>query len=375
MNNRERILNILHYRPVDHVPVVFFGFWGETIQKWGQEGALPKDMADGYGQWGRPGGPTDKAVFDRIGIDFDWGAKFGYDTTLRPHFEEKVLRTEPDGSVVKQDGQGLIVRTKPGIVSIPSNVGTILTDRKVWESEYLPRLTYSPDRIDWKRLESLKRQADSFDVPFGTNTGSLYGKIRDMIGVEELSYMAVDDEDLYLEIIDTVGNLCYDCAKAVLDTGIKFDFAHFWEDICFKNGPLVNPKVFRKYVGPHYKRITDLFREHGTDIVTLDCDGCIDLLVPIWLENGVNTMFPMEVGTWGASIEPWRAKYGKELRGIGGMDKRVFAQDKAAVDRELDRLARLMDLGGYLPCPDHRVAPDAKYDLVRYYCDEFHRRF
>ena len=49
-------------------------------------------------------------------------------------------------------------------------------------------------------------------------------------------------------------------------------------------------------------------------------------------------MFPIEVGTWGASVRPWRERYGPELRGIGGMDKRVFARDFHAVDAEIERL-------------------------------------
>ncbi|MDH7570588.1 MAG: hypothetical protein QHJ73_13485, partial [Armatimonadota bacterium] len=118
-----------------------------------------------------------------------------------------------------------------------------------------------------------------------------------------------------------------------------------------------------------------LCRRYGLDIVSLDCDGCIDALIPTWIHNGVNTMFPIEVGTWGASIEPWRARYGRELRGVGGMDKRVFARDFAAVDAEIERLRRLVDLGGYIPCPDHRIAGDAEWDNVRYYCDRMHAVF
>ena len=57
--------------------------------------------------------------------------------------------------------------------------------------------------------------------------------------------------------------------------------------------------------------------------LSLDCDGWIDHLIPIWLENGVNTMFPIEVGTWNASIAPWREKYGKKILGVGGMNKKT----------------------------------------------------
>ena len=50
-------------------------------------------------------------------------------------------------------------------------------------------------------------------------------------------------------------------------------------------------------------------------------------------------------------------------------DETTLAVDLAAVDAEIERQRPLVDLGGYIPCPDHRLAPDAEWDLVRYYCD------
>ena len=32
MNNRERAMNILHYKPVDRLPAVHFGYWGELLE-------------------------------------------------------------------------------------------------------------------------------------------------------------------------------------------------------------------------------------------------------------------------------------------------------------------------------------------------------
>jgi uroporphyrinogen decarboxylase len=86
-------------------------------------------------------------------------------------------------------------------------------------------------------------------------------------------------------------------------------------------------------------------------------------------------MFPIEVGTWRADIKPWRAQFGKALRGVGGMDKTVLARDRAAVDAEVERLKPLVELGGFIPCPDHHLPPDAKFDLVRHYCERMRARF
>lgn len=374
MNNRERTNAVLHYRNYDRMPVVAFGYWDETVDKWAAEGHISKEDAEGYKRSG-DASPADYNIMKQLGFDFNWRTIAGGETTLYPAFEEEVLELKSDGSKVIRNALGLIERVKPGVISIPEGVGTTLTGREAWEELYLPKLKCVDGRFDDAKLKKLAAESADRQDPLGVYMGGLYGSIRDMLGVEELCYLAVDDEELYAEIIDTVANLIYQVTEQSLSYGIEFDFGHFWEDICFRNGPLVHPQVFDELVGKHYRRLTDLCKQHGIDIVSLDCDGCIDLLIPTWIHNGVNTMFPIEVGTWNASIAPWRAQYGKTLRGVGGMDKRVFAQDKAAVDREIERLKPLVELGGYIPCPDHRIPPDAIFENVAYYCERFRHVF
>lgn len=373
MTNRERALAVLNYGKYDRLPCVAFGYWGETVQKWADEGHITREMADSYCKTG-DNGSGDKQIMSQLGFDFNWSCGFSGRTSLLPSFEEQVIEVKPNGQKLIRNSEGLLVMIKPGTTSIPSEVSTSLTDREAWEELYLPRLQFSEDRVDEKTIRE-KVENQSTDLPIAFHVGSYIGVMRNLLGVEHFSYLLADDYDLYVEIADTLCNLCYQVAERILSFDIKIDYAHFWEDICFKNGPLVIPSVFEEVIAPHYKKTTDLLHKHGVKIVSVDCDGKIDALVPIWLKNGVNTMFPIEVGTWEASIAPWREKYGKELRGVGGMDKRVFAQDKAAIDREIERLKALVDLGGYIPCPDHRIAPDAEYGLVAYYCEQYQKAF
>ena len=81
-------------------------------------------------------------------------------------------------------------------------------------------------------------------------------------------------------------------------------------------------------------------------------------------------MFPIEVGTWGDQFEKARKRFGRSVLGVGGMDKTALRKDKKAVDLELERLKRLAALGGFIPCPDHRLMPGTKFELVVYYCEE-----
>lgn len=371
MNFRENVMAVLHYEKPDNFPVVSFGYWAETLQKWEEEGHITHEETVGYCSYG-DNSEADRSIMKKLGFDFNWNSCIGFDTGLRPNFGHTILEEKEDGTLLARDEQGLIVLEKPGVVSIPAEIGTSMTGREAWEELYLPKLKWSAERVNTEYIKSLADDTNR-EIPIGLHCGSLIGYMRNLLGVEQLSYLYADDEELYAEIVDTLAGICYQGVKTALETGAKFDYAHFWEDICFKNGPLVSPFVFEDYVAPHYKKITDLLTKYGIDIVSVDCDGCIDTLVPIWLKNGVNTMFPIEVGTWNASIAPWREKYGKMLRGVGGMNKTLFARDRKAIDEEVERLKGLISLGGYIPCPDHRIAPDAKFELVQYYCDKMHQ--
>ncbi len=386
MSHRERVMHVLNYEEYDRLPIATMGFWPETLLKWQAEGHLTEEEVQMHVE----GNTYNHAILKKLGFDFSWEGTFvRFNTRLSPPFERKVIEQLPDGSRNVQNQDGVTVLEVDDVVSIQAEVDHLLKDRRSWEEHYLPKLQFNEQRvsealvtvagekvpIDAGGLKHLVEHGVNDEIYHVLHCGSLVGFIRNVVGVEGLSYIYADDEDLFDEIINTVGELSYQCAKNILQRGARFDMAHFWEDICFNSGPLIIPDVFAEKVGPHYRRITDLLRQYDINIISVDCDGLIDSLVPTWLNNGVNTMFPIEVGTWHASIADWREEYGKKIRGVGGMKKHVFAQDRSAVDHEIERLKPLVEMGGYIPMPDHRIPPDARWENVAYYCERLRSVF
>ncbi len=383
MNNRERILAVLNYGHYDRLPLVHFGFLDETLERWESEGHIKRsEMPHIY-----DGSPDEEKLTRMLGFDCNYHNVFSPSVRLEPPFEPKVLEELPGGYRKVLNRDGAIVLDSDDNSSIPGEVDHILKGRKEWDEIFMDKLRYFDDRVNRARVNcggTLKRfDQGGKDYLLDPNrqthillhSGSLMGVLRDYVGLEHLSYLQADDADLFDEMIEVNAELCYRCTETALASGVHYDIGHFWEDICYKSGPLVNPRMFYNKIGPRYRRITDLHRKYGVTLTSLDCDGQIDRLIPTFIENGVNVMFPIEVGTWGANIKPWREKYGRELRGVGGMAKRMFGFDYAAVDAEIERLKKLVDLGGYLPCPDHRIAPDAKWENVQYYCDRMRKEF
>lgn len=369
MNTRERIHAIMNYEHFDRMPVVSFGYWTQTLQKWKAEGHIKEEPV-----YERPMFDFEYDQINRnLGFDFNWHSLVGItQNLLEPPFTRTVLKTLPDKKQEILDEEGNIILVKPGTASIPMEIGHTLTDRESFRTHYLPRLSYGAEVLDRDLYSRLKEESHTREYPLGLFCGSLFGRMRNWLGLQNCVYLWYDDPDFFTEIVDTVGNLLYRQTKMILELGVPFDYAHFWEDICGNDGPLLPPEALADIAGPHYKKITGLLHDYHITTVSLDCDGKIDALIPIWLKNEVNTMFPIEIGSWNANIADWRKTYGKELKGVGGVDKKIFAQDYKAIDREIERIKPYIALGGYVPCPDHRIPPDAKWENVQYYCEKMH---
>ena len=93
MDNRERAMNILHYKPVDRFPAVHFGYWRELLYEWAEQGHIPLEYAKKWSD----GNSFDMELDKIIGWDFNWYTVKGSNNGLLPKFERKLLEVLPDG--------------------------------------------------------------------------------------------------------------------------------------------------------------------------------------------------------------------------------------------------------------------------------------
>jgi hypothetical protein len=363
MNNRERFYATMHYQPRDRAPLTDFGFWEETLPAWHQQG-LPRRIHFSYAR-------SNHVEF--FGMDFGLDA-VTHATDLRvglaPAFRLRVLEDRGDHEVVQQTDGVRVLRRKV-MSSIPQHQGHLLTDRASWEQYYKPRL--DPDAAhrlpkDWQeRVRCWQDPAWSELVVLPG--GSLYGWLRNWMGVENISYVLYDDPAWFEEMVTTVADCIIGTLRRALASGVRFDACGMWEDMAYRAGPLISPRHFKQFLVPHYRRITDLLHQHGVDVIWLDCDGDIAALVPLWLEAGINCMFPLEVGSWGADPLKYRQQYGRDLLMMGGFDKHILQAGKAAIEAEVKRLAPLVEEGGYIGFCDHRVPPDVSLENYLFYLE------
>jgi len=351
MTDRERFVNQMHYKEVDRCFNMEFGYWEENYHEW-------KIFTDN-------GIRTEHEA--NIFFNFDRLAVAGGNVWIHPGFPHKVIE-EDETRMIYRDGNGLIAEVKKdGKSSIPHYIGSSIETPDDWMEAKKERFNVN----DPARKINIEHYKAAFpndrDFPAIVDCGSMIGRIRDMLSFEGLAYAVYDYPEMLDDMVETACQLVENFLDQILPH-VTFDAASGWEDICFKNGPIVSVDFFRDVVMPRYKRINKKIKEYGIDIWWTDCDGDVRPIMPFLLEGGINCLFPFEVNCCAHPSELLN-EWGTQLRIMGGVDKMQLGAGREAIDAYLDTLIPLVKRGGYIPFCDHRCPPNVKEDDYIYYLD------
>jgi len=290
-----------------------------------------------------------------------------------PEFEQRIVEDRGEHEVV-QDNAGRLLLCFKGRRDgfMPEYLDHPVKDMETWERDVKPRL----DRKNPKRFETIEtRMAEAkADAAKGfivtQNVIGAYMYLRSLIGPEKLFYAFYDMPDLIHECMQA----WYDLADTVIAKHQKYvtiDEIYFGEDICYNHGPLISPEMIDDFLMPYYKYLIANLRKRQIDrsrhlYVQIDTDGYAVPAIPIYREIGMDVMSPFEVAS-GCDV----VKVGREcpwLAMFGGIDKRVLARGKSAIDEHLEYILPAMrERGGYYPTCDHGVPEEVAFEDYMYY--------
>jgi uroporphyrinogen-III decarboxylase len=240
------------------------------------------------------------------------------------------------------------------------------------------------DYSDWEKMKKRFNPNDIRRYPknwgeelfeYYNATGSIvglflqgfFGQARAFLGLERLSVFFYKYPKLIHEIMDFWSDFLIETSREAVEN-IKIDYVTIWEDMGYKNGPLISPRLFQEFMLANYKKLTNFLKKYGIDIILVDSDGNNDVITPLFLEGGVSGIYPLEVAA-GEDAISLRKQY-KRLQLIGNLDKRALIYGKEAIKKELEsKLPYLIKEGGYIPHTDHAAPPDVSFENFKYYCD------
>lgn len=197
-----------------------------------------------------------------------------------------------------------------------------------------------------------------------------YMYLRSLMGPEGTLYVFHDQPDLVHDCMKTWFELA-DAVIAKHQQHVTLDEVFLAEDICYNHGPLISPDMMREFLFPYYQQLLANIRSRQIDksrtlYLHIDTDGFANPVIPVYREIGMTTMSPFEVAS-GCDVVEIGRQY-PDLAMFGGIDKRVLASGRAAIDEMLERIIPAMRArGGYIPTSDHGVPEEVPYEDYLYY--------
>jgi uroporphyrinogen decarboxylase len=377
MNARERFLKIMSFEKPDRCLLWEMGYWVEVLERWYSEGlerkkGLPWALVPGDGLRGE-GVPhntfsttrfRESDVHDRLGLDAGIVC-LPINSSPNPPFE-RVVFEETDDFRVYQDEYGIRKRINKREASIPEFLDWQVKDRRDFErlkeERFRPGL---PPRVplEWPQLlEGYRKRG--YPLSIGGGPIGFYGFLRYMMGEERLLTNFYYDPELVRDMMRFLVDFWIELWEEALSQ-VDIDCAHFWEDMAYRNGPLISPAMFREFMMPCYQRITGFLKSRGVQVILVDCDGNLDELTPLFLEAGLTGIYPIEIQA-GNDPVAMRRKYPR-MHILGGVNKLELAKGRPAIDRELEKVPALIASGGYIPFVDHLVHPEISWENFFYY--------
>lgn len=363
MQPRDRYLAVLLHGQTDRVPLMPGGPRESTLRAWRHHG-----LADGANYV--------NALEAALGFPLEHPrlAALPVHLTMIPEYEERVLERR-SGHLVVQDWKGNVVEIADCYdASYLRHARDFVTRRwircPVMERADWPAVRdryRADDPRRWPADWMVRAAAHSHDTSVVTTiqVNGPFWQLREWCGFERLCELFVDDPAFVEQMIEFWADFVSGILTRVLKHA-RLDRLGISEDMAFKAHSMVSPHMTRRFLLPAWKRWVDQVRSAGCPLVDMDSDGYIGELIPIWLDAGINVCDPLEVAA-GNDLPAYAGVCGRRMAWFGGVDKRAIAQGGVTMRRELERLAPVIEAGGYIPSCDHAIPPDISWpDFVAY---------
>jgi hypothetical protein len=344
MTPRERYRQHIHFVPGAPCPNIDPGPRLETYERWRGEGLAPDLDPRRYDEW-----------CDAFGLD-RYPLSLSVDLPREPLANAEILEETSDTVTRRKEDGSIIQESKSLLKSIPHVVRPAVTSPREWDrlkawlrpTEALP--------LNGQVREILDR-ARSAEQPVWLYAGSMMGQVRDWLGFEAFAMLGYDNPEWLEDMIEVRCLLAERAIRLFGENRAPLDGIHFWEDICFNNGPIMSPQHCRAWVVPRYRRVAELAARYGYDRISVDSDGNLWALLDLWMEGGVNVFLPVEVQA-GMDIHELQSRYHGKAAWFGGIHKSRLTLGEKAIAEELERVRPAVERGGYIPAADHNHVPE-----------------
>jgi len=177
-------------------------------------------------------------------------------------------------------------------------------------------------------------------------TSCIFETVTQAMGLQAFCLSLYDQPQLIDALFEKAGVLLDECIERMM----QFDWVGaIWitDDLAYHQGPIISPKMLRKYVFPWYKRYVQKVHAKGLPILLHSC-GNIHPLFEDLVEIGFDVLHPFEANS--VDIFEAKRKIGSRICLAGNLDLSYMltrASSEEIIEDVKNHIRRLAPGGGY----------------------------
>ncbi len=146
----------------------------------------------------------------------------------------------------------------------------------------------------------------------------LFECVQDLVGYENLCYIAADDPELYGALFAWMGEVIRAIWQRFLpEFGGFFAVCRMGDDLGFRSATLLSPEDIRRLLIQRYRAIVELAHEHGKPFLLHSCGNIFAVMDDLIGSAGIDAKHSNEDAI--APFSVWLERYGKRIGNFGGV--------------------------------------------------------
>jgi uroporphyrinogen decarboxylase len=187
-----------------------------------------------------------------------------------------------------------------------------------------------------------------------------------LVGLEQFLVDMALGKDYVGPLLDEVADYSIGIGLALIEIGA--DALLTGDDLGMEIGPMISPRMWRRWLKPRLRRVLEAYRADRPDVVLAyhTCGSVLPFIDEL-IEVGVQVLNPVQVTARGMDAGWLKGTYGRRLAFCGGVDQRQVLPHGTPADVEEEVRQRIGELGpggGYILAPTHDVQADTPVENV-----------
>ena len=206
----------------------------------------------------------------------------------------------------------------------------------------------APDFIELSRLRNDAAKHHGQYAILGGDWSPFWHDLTDLLGMENMFIKMYTDPELVTGMVEKIMDYYIEVNTRIFEEAADLmDIFFIGNDFGSNTGPLLDTKLFDRFIVPQLKRLTTLGHQYGLKVM-LHCCGGFRELIPSMIESGLDGLHAIQPSCRGMELRQLKRDFGDLIVFNGCIDSNfvLIQGTQEYVRQETENTIDIMKAGG-----------------------------